>query len=312
MLRVPHSRFSGYRPLDTPGWRTTRTPAAQARSLPPVTGTQAPQKRSATNLRRAVARLAGAATMTWLLAAAFPARAADLDQPLSRLVAAYPDFLVGIDGQDLVWKDGSHTPLRTHQPNRSHDAVLADPDVADIVAEPYRPGPIAPPVAGADPGRARPAIFFDKMYGDCRRGEVAPHLVTVPWLGPNGTTKIRVTRTNGVDIHLAAVSAELARLPAAERIDLLPPAGGYNCRAVAGTDRRSPHGWGIAVDIATHRSDYWLWAGHKPGGLPPWRNRISPKIVAIFEAHGFVWGGRWSHFDTMHFEYRPELLAQPR
>jgi hypothetical protein len=22
-----------------------------------------------------------------------------------------------------------------------------------------------------------------------------------------------------------------------------------------------------------------------------------------------VWGGKWWHFDTMHFEYRPELIA---
>jgi hypothetical protein len=21
-----------------------------------------------------------------------------------------------------------------------------------------------------------------------------------------------------------------------------------------------------------------------------------------------VWGGRWYHYDTMHFEYRPELF----
>jgi hypothetical protein len=21
-----------------------------------------------------------------------------------------------------------------------------------------------------------------------------------------------------------------------------------------------------------------------------------------------IWGGKWGHFDTMHFEYRPELL----
>jgi D-alanyl-D-alanine carboxypeptidase len=31
--------------------------------------------------------------------------------------------------------------------------------------------------------------------------------------------------------------------------------------------------------------------------------------VRIFEKQGFVWGGYWYHFDTMHFEYRPELLA---
>ena len=29
----------------------------------------------------------------------------------------------------------------------------------------------------------------------------------------------------------------------------------------------------------------------------------------IFEKHGFIWGGRWYHYDTMHFEYRPELVG---
>jgi peptidoglycan LD-endopeptidase CwlK len=31
--------------------------------------------------------------------------------------------------------------------------------------------------------------------------------------------------------------------------------------------------------------------------------------VRVFEKHGFIWGGRWYHYDTMHFEYRPELIA---
>jgi hypothetical protein len=33
------------------------------------------------------------------------------------------------------------------------------------------------------------------------------------------------------------------------------------------------------------------------------------EVVAIFEKRGFIWGGKWYHFDTMHFEYRPELLT---
>jgi|GEM_PF-645494 len=29
----------------------------------------------------------------------------------------------------------------------------------------------------------------------------------------------------------------------------------------------------------------------------------------VFEKHGFIWGGRWKHYDTMHFEYRPEFFV---
>ncbi len=32
------------------------------------------------------------------------------------------------------------------------------------------------------------------------------------------------------------------------------------------------------------------------------------EIVKELEKYGFIWGGRWYHYDTMHFEYRPELL----
>ena len=41
---------------------------------------------------------------------------------------------------------------------------------------------------------------------------------------------------------------------------------------------------------------------------PRWCDRLSVAIARIFETHGFIWGGAWYHYDTMHFEYRPELL----
>jgi hypothetical protein len=31
-------------------------------------------------------------------------------------------------------------------------------------------------------------------------------------------------------------------------------------------------------------------------------------VIGAFEKQGFVWGGKWLFFDTMHFEYRPEIL----
>lgn len=98
-------------------------------------------------------------------------------------------------------------------------------------------------------------------------------------------------------------------MPARFDAYLFPSAGTYNCRVIAGTKRTSAHGHGIAIDIATKASDYWRWAGAKAGGKIPYKNKVPPEIVDVFEKHGFVWGGKWYHYDTMHFEYRPELLA---
>ena len=67
------------------------------------------------------------------------------------------------------------------------------------------------------------------------------------------------------------------------------------------------HGYAAAIDINVHYSDYWLWTQQKTGQFP-WINRIPPQIVEVFERHGFIWGGKWYPFDTMHFEYRPELI----
>ncbi len=145
------------------------------------------------------------------------------------------------------------------------------------------------------------------MYGDCRKGEVAKNLTEIVWLPKKAPQRLKVTKVNGVADKLAAISAELDLLPSEFNVFLMPAAGTYNCRVIAGTDRRSAHGYGIAVDIATKRSDYWRWSGAGANG-GAYRNRIPMEIVRIFEGHGFIWGGRWYHYDTMHFEYRPELL----
>jgi hypothetical protein len=32
------------------------------------------------------------------------------------------------------------------------------------------------------------------------------------------------------------------------------------------------------------------------------------QVVKLFYEEGFIWGGHWDKYDTMHFEYRPELI----
>jgi hypothetical protein len=137
-------------------------------------------------------------------------------------------------------------------------------------------------------------------------------LTEIAWLPGKGGGRLKVTRINGVAERLSRISAALDQLPARFDAFLLPAAGTFVCRPIAGTNTLSAHGLGIALDIAVARAHYWRWSQANPDGSYAWRNAIPMEIVRIFEAEGFIWGGKWHHFDTMHFEYRPELLKPGR
>lgn len=235
--------------------------------------------------------------------------APDAPTDVGRLIAAYPDHLEKIEGNWLIWRDGSRMALDDGAGIKPFADWLERPDIEDMLRLSYPSGAgVLVPEADSDPGRARNMAFFDKMYGDCRKGEVARSLDTIVWLPKKAPQTLQVTRINGVAARLAAVSRALDALPASFDKYLIPSAGTYNCRVIAGTSRLSAHGSGTAIDIAVAQTDYWRWGRAPSGGRIAYTNRIPLEIVHIFERQGFIWGGRWSHYDTMHFEYRPELL----
>jgi hypothetical protein len=233
------------------------------------------------------------------LSAAAPLRAASL----GALVRAYPDQLAGHDEMNLVWRDGTRQKVSGGNVNKSFDEKLRNASILDQLSLPYPKGPLtSSPAPQDDPGRFRNSEFFDKMYGNCEMGETRKHLTNVKWLPASGGGFVQITTVNGVADKLRAVAEEIERLPAKIKRFAYPSAGTFNCRTVRDTGKRSMHAYGAAIDLNTKFADYWLWS--KAG----YRNRIPFEIVAIFERHGFIWGGKWGHFDTMHFEYRPELL----
>jgi hypothetical protein len=122
--------------------------------------------------------------------------------------------------------------------------------------------------------------------------------------------KLFATSVNGIDKKLQAVSDELDKLPAEFHKYLQNPGGTFNWRVIAGTTRQSTHSFGATIDINVQHSDYWRNDKPDAAGVYPYKNRIPMEIVEIFERHGFIWGGKWYHYDTMHFEYRPELLVK--
>lgn len=165
--------------------------------------------------------------------------------------------------------------------------ITTDGGMFDV---PYRTGPIVPPED--DPGRRRLEPLFDATYGD-DAAKVEAALVPVQ-LGP---LTVRIHRRAAAPLRRVA-----ARLDAKEPV-LQKTGGTFNWRTIAGTTDRSTHSWGIAIDLDPARSAYW-----RNDTPTRWRNQIPQAVVDAFEAEGFIWGGRWLHYDTMHFEYRPELL----
>jgi hypothetical protein len=226
------------------------------------------------------------------------------------LVKAYPDFLDRIEQNDLVWKDGTRMRIDDGKGAKSFDALLDDPDIKDMFLMKYPLGKqgLAPAV-DFDPGRVRYAPLFQKMYGDCHAAGFRTNLVNVVWLPGNYGKNLKFSKINGAAAALQQVSDELDKLPQRFVTYLKPTQGTYNCRLVAGTNRESTHGLGIAIDIAGAHSNYWQWSKPDADGRYPYKNAIPWEIVEIFEKHGFVWGGKWYHYDTMHFEYRPEIVS---
>ena len=227
----------------------------------------------------------------------------------ARLLAAYPSIISAIEGNEVVFADGTRQPFDDQKGAKTFREWVEAPDIEDMFRLPYPAGAAAAaPAQDVDPGRARNAAFFKTIYGDCTRGGVEKNLVPVSWLPKKKGQKLWVTKINGVADRLKAVSDALDQLPPRFDVFLFPSAGTYNCRTVAGTAFPSAHGYGIAIDIALKHAHYWRWMANGPASPIRYENEIPAEIVAVFEAQGFIWGGRWHHYDTMHFEYRPELF----
>lgn len=230
-----------------------------------------------------------------------PAAAPEIPLGAQALIDSYPDFIKGYadgriiftDGTEMVYDDGK---------KKSFEVMLDNSDLEDMFYVPYRK-PNGAPEYQEDAGRSRCDALFKKMYGNSA-GAVQRTLVSVPWFG--GSAK--VTRVNGVDQQLRKVYEELRQYP--ELHKYLKSSGTFYWRAVRGAKRMSAHSYGIAFDIGVKYSDYWLWKnkGANENTRIRYANRFPRQIIDIFEKHGFIWGGAWYHYDTMHFEYRPEIL----
>lgn len=239
--------------------------------------------------------------------------AADLVSPGERLnlfEEAYAGAIAALDETHVTLKSGKKI-LIDDGLRKSHQNRLTNADLEDMLSQIYPTITCMSidekPVRNFDPGRIRNDTFMKAVFGQSAK-EVRKELVTIDWFGQ----KLQVTRRLGVADALKRVEADLRRIKELDTSFVRNMGGTFNWRRIAGTKRMSVHSFAAAVDLNTKKADYWRWSGGKPGNVPKYKNRVPANIVAAFEKHGFIWGGRWYHYDTMHFEYRPAIMAIAR
>ena len=226
-----------------------------------------------------------------------------------QLINAYKDVIAGYSNNNIIFKDKSKMIWDDGIKNKSDRLLLDKPDLKDMFSQKYRTGILkTPPSKNYDPGRIRNEPFFQKIYGSTET-EVRKNLTEITWCPRLVGQKISVTKINGIDKKLKQISAELDKHPELKKY-LSKIGGTFSWRYISGTKRHSMHSYGMTIDINTDYSDYWQWACKckNEDAEIKYQNRIPQVIIDAFEKYGFIWGGKWYHFDTMHFEYRPELL----
>jgi hypothetical protein len=215
-------------------------------------------------------------------------------------IASYKEnFIYFKDGSKLIYDDFKQ---------KNEQELINSPDIEDMFEYEYNKWQGAKLPQYFDPGRIRNEEFFKKIYGHSQVS-VQKKLKTVVWCPKLSSQKIQITTVNNINEKIDSISREIDFHPEFKKY-IQNIGGTFNWRNIKGTKRLSMHSFGMTIDINVKYSNYWQWDANSTmeNVKLTYTNKIPIKLVKIFEKYGFIWGGNWYHYDTMHFEYRPELL----
>lgn len=232
----------------------------------------------------------------------------NIPKNVKKLLKAYPSQIIGFENNQINFSDGTKQ-IYDDGNVKTFQEILDNPDIEDQFKYMYRKGKKLNKIPkNNDPGRIRNLDFFKKIYGNTKT-EVESKLTEINWCPKLINQKIKVTTVNNIHKILIKLSNELDQHPEYQQY-LKNIAGTFEWRNIAGTNRLSMHSFGMTMDINLEKTNYWQWdckCQNEDADLG-YKNKIPLGLVAIFEKYGFIWGGKWYHYDTMHFEYRPELM----
>jgi len=162
----------------------------------------------------------------------------------------------------------------------------------------------------------RSTHFTDALWRSRNRDEAWEHIKQIRFLG------INVQVHYSILVQLSLVEEQILRASKTNSavrqwINNLGSVEGWEWRNIASSQNRSYHAYGAAIDLIPKSSSgleiYWQWTSgnNSEWWNVPYSRRLHPpgEVIKIFESFGFIWGGKWRYYDTIHFEYRPEILA---
>lgn len=233
-----------------------------------------------------------------------------MKQDLLCLMMAYPDHIVNINKEEngliyVVMKSGKKI-IYDDKRAKGFEEKLNNPDLQDMLEQVYPLEPIEKVLdKNFDPGRIRVYPLLHEVYGVSRETiekNLKPSKAGLNFNSMNGALDSLNVVINGFK--------EVCKYNGKAAAAIYPLNGTYNYRIISGTGRLSPHAFGIAIDLARDPRDYWQWANIEQGNS---RIKGYPKeLPKLFEDNNFIWGGKWNHFDILHYEYRPEIILKAR
>ncbi len=236
-----------------------------------------------------------------------------MKQDLLCLMMAYPEYIKDINCDDnnyvyIIMKSGKKI-LYDDKKAKTFEEKLGNADLQDTMEQIYPLTNISKLMdKNYDPGRYRSYDLLKEVYGSSRQ-VIERNLKSVNLR----YTYVLFNNNNKAAEALESTMQNLISLSKENQVVrkcLFPCSGTFNYRLVAGTNRLSPHSFGIAIDLASDKRDYWKWSSPKEGEER--LNSYSKEIVETFEKNNFIWGGKWGHFDILHFEYRPEIILKAK
>ncbi|UTC66381.1 MULTISPECIES: M15 family metallopeptidase [unclassified Treponema] len=231
------------------------------------------------------------------------------------------DWFITIRNQNLYWAHGRLLPKKDIEKWRNWSPVISyfySDEVQnpkefskDLIAS-LRPESLIKHRKKSPPPNY---IFAKLIFNGKNRKEIIKQLRRLKFLGYDVWVHHRVVEPLK-RVQKKIYAAQKKDLEVKKFLKELNQCWSFNWRVIADSGKLSNHSWGSAIDLLPkdyrNKKMYWFWEAVRDDHwmkIMPYRRWFPPKaVIEAFESEGFIWGGKWTLWDNMHFEYRPELL----